>query len=203
MHLGPKDLIHDSVTGRACTAFAGVRRIASGPVARVSIEVKRVIDGGEEAAILVFDDLTSEPVELDLTGSLDEVEARYAGSTEMAGGLPKKPGRPKLGVVAKEVTLLPRHWEYLAAQPGGASVTLRKMVEEARRANVAADAKRLARDATYRFATAMAGNEPGYEEAMRALFAGDPGRFELHTRFWPPDVQAHARKLAAAAFGRG
>lgn len=203
MRLGPNDSIHDSVSGRACTAFAGVRRIASGPVAQVSIEVKRVIDGGEQAAILVFDDLTSEPVELDLTGSLDEVEARYADSTEMAGELPKKRGRPKLGVVAKEVTLLPRHWEWLAAQPGGASVTLRKMVEEARRVNAAVDARRLARDATYRFATAMAGNEPGYEEAIRALFAGDPGRFQLHTSLWPPDVQSHARKLAAAAFDCG
>jgi hypothetical protein len=103
--------------------------------------------------------------------------------------------------VAREVTLLPRHWDWLNGQPGGASVTLRKLVEEARRLNAAADRKRQARDAAYRFITAIAGNEPGYEEATRALFAGDADRFDTHSRCWPADVQAHARKLASAALG--
>jgi len=201
MHIDWMDSTRDSTANRNCTAFAGARQIASGSLSYVSIEVKRLIDGGENAPVLVFEDLTGEPVELDLTGSLDDVEARYADASGMTSGSPRRPGRPKLGVVAKEVTLLPRHWDWLASQPGGASVTLRKMVEEVRRANAAADVRRLARDATYRFATAMAGNEPGYEEAIRALFAGDLHRFESHTSLWPPDVQAHARRLAVAAFG--
>ncbi|MFY0534142.1 DUF2239 family protein [Nannocystis pusilla] len=29
------------------------------------------------------------------------------------------PGRPKLGVVSREVSLLPRHWEWLERQPSG------------------------------------------------------------------------------------
>ena len=96
---------------------------------------------------------------------------RRAAPTDRAGA-----GRPKLGVVAREVTLLPRHWDWLDAQPGGASVALRKLVEEARRATGDADRARAARDAAYHFMSAMAGNLPTFEEASRALFAGDRRR---------------------------
>src|SRR4029079_4156101 len=70
---------------------------------------------------------------------------------ETAAAEPRGRGRPRLGVVAREGTLLPRHWEWLGTQPGGASVVLRKLVEEARRANGDADRTRAARDAAYRF----------------------------------------------------
>jgi hypothetical protein len=110
------------------------------------------------------------------------------------------PGRPKLGVVAREVTLLPRHWEWLGRQPGGASVALRKLVEDARRANGGKDRIREAREAAYRFMSAMAGNEPGFEEATRALFAGARGAFEANVAGWPHDVKAHARRLAEPSF---
>src|SRR5690606_37999937 len=113
---------------------------------------------------------------------------------------PRGPGRPKLGVVAREVTLLPRHWDWLAAQPGGASVALRRLVDEARRAAVDGDRRRAAQEAAYRFMQAMAGNEAGYEEAARALFAGDIARFEEHSLHWPDDVRDHAALLAADAF---
>ena len=112
----------------------------------------------------------------------------------------RKPGRPKLGVVPREVTLLPRHWEWLAAQPGGASVALRKLVEHASRANQSQDRIRKSRESAYRFMTAMAGNDPGFEEALRALFAGNHERFEQEIAEWPRDIQAHARKLAAPSF---
>lgn len=108
-------------------------------------------------------------------------------------------GRPRLGVVAREVTLLPRHWEWLATQPGGASVALRRLVEEARRASAGRDRQRFAREAAYRFMTAMAGDEPGYEETVRALFAGDSARFHGLVEAWPADVRDHAREMAAAA----
>jgi hypothetical protein len=94
------------------------------------------------------------------------------------------------------VTLLPRHWEWLAAQPGGASVALRKLVEEARRANAGADRVRRAREAAYHFTHALAGDLPGFEEATRALFAGDRARFERHAASWPADVREHAVRLA-------
>ena len=109
-------------------------------------------------------------------------------------------GRPRLGVVAREVTLLPRHWEWLSAQPGGASVALRKLVEEARRVKAPEDRRREAQESAYRFMTVMAGNEPGFEEALRALYSEDRERFEMYSAAWPKDVREHARELAGAAF---
>ena len=203
---------------KSCTAFADTRRVASGDVADVAVAVKALTDAGDASAILIFDDETAEPVELDLRGTAAEVAARHAaartggvGGGQSAGAerttaadrgatAPRSPGRPKLGVVAREVTLLPRHWEWLAAQPGGASVTLRKLVEQARKDGSAGETARKARDTTYRFAVAMAGNEPGFEEAMRALYAGDRGGFEAQVDAWPADVRAFACKLATDAF---
>ncbi len=187
-----------------CTAFQGMARIASGPLAEVAAKVKAVIDAGEPSTILIFDDVTSEPVELDFRGSVDDVTKRLAGCSGGAVASPadqpaRGPGRPKLGVVAREVTLLPRHWEWLARQPGGASVALRKLVEEARRANGGKDRLRDAQASAYRFMSALAGNEAGFEEAARALFAGNSAGFSKATGAWPPDVRDHAMKLAAAA----
>ena len=110
-------------------------------------------------------------------------------------------GRPKLGVTAREVTLLPRHWEWLAAQPGGASVTLRKLVEEARRASGAQQKVRQAQEAAYRFMSAMAGDFPGFEEATRALFADDRNRFEQHMAEWPVDIRNYALRLGFGEVG--
>jgi len=197
----------------SCTAFAGSRRIASGNLASVAASVKEVMDREECTAILIFDDATSEPVEIDTRGTLEQVLGRIAarrpkGSPAVdvdpaSNGAPRGPGRPKLGVVAREVTLLPRHWEWLNSRPGGASVALRKLVEEARRANADRDRVRLARESSYRFMAAMAGDRSGFEEALRALFAGDRLRFEQQIARWPIDVREHAARLAAAAFERG
>jgi len=110
-------------------------------------------------------------------------------------------GRPRLGVVAREVTLLPRHWEWLSEQPGGASVTLRKLVEVARLSTVDEVRVRRAREACYRFTNTLAGDEPGCEEALRALFARDEEKVRAFTDEWPPDVRAHARRLAGYSFG--
>jgi hypothetical protein len=186
-----------------CTAFEGTRRIASGELAAVALKAKEVLDRGERAPVLIFDDTTSEPVEIDLRGTSAQVLKRLAKSAqtprEPETDEPRGPGRPRLGVVAREVTLLPRHWEWLSSQPGGASVALRKLVEHARKAGENRDRLRLAREAAYRFMSAMAGNEPGFEEATRALFAGNRERFEEHIRGWPAGVRDHARKLVTAA----
>jgi uncharacterized protein len=191
--------------GQRCTAFEGTRRIASGDVADVALAVKAVVDRGAKGPVLVFDDESSEPVELDLRGTPDDVRRRLPVPTSddlptEEPPRPRGPGRPRLGVVAREVTLLPRHWEWLAAQPGGASVALRRLVDEARRASESTDRVRRGREAAYRFMSAMAGDEPGFEEATRALFAGDRARFDARTEAWPPDVRDHARALAAPTF---
>ncbi len=183
----------------SCTVFLGSTRIAAGELHLVARKAKEAIDQGNLESVLIFDDTTSELVELDFRGTPEEVLKRLPVSATSAEA-PRGPGRPKLGVVAREVTLLPRHWEWLNSQPGGASVALRKLVEEAKRSNAAKDRVRKAQEAAYRFMSAMAGNEPGFEEAARALFAGRQDRFAEHTAVWPPDVREHAAKLAAEAF---
>src|ERR1700722_1055518 len=186
-------------------AFDGDRRIASGDLRAVARAAKEALDRRKDASILVFDG-RSGPIEIDFRGSLDDVLARLpqlpgAPAAEDAA-IPalRGPGRPKLGVVAREITLLPRHWEWLAQQSGGSSVALRRLVDEARRANKDKDRTRQAQEAAYRFIAAMGENKPHYEEVARALFAADARRFETWTASWPADVRDHARRLAAAAF---
>lgn len=206
-----------------CTAFAGFRLIASGPLEEVVRVSKEAIDAGDPNPICIFDD-ESEIVEIDFRGSVSAVVSRIRGAaaeesgasgaaatyqeknrsgrsksgilSEGSAGL----GRPKLGVVAREVTLLPRHWEWLNSQPGGASATLRKLVEQARKANDDRNEVRKAREVTYKFMSAMAGNERGFEEATRALFAGDEAHFNQHMENWPKDIRQHVQTLASACF---
>jgi hypothetical protein len=192
----------------AYIAFAGDRRIASGDLRDIARSAKRTLDLHGEAQLLIFDGKTSGPVEIDFRGSIDDVLARLprseapAADEDTAATAPRGPGRPKLGVVAREVTLLPRHWDWLTQQKGGASVAIRKLVEEARRNSEAKDRIRLAQEAAYRFMSAMAGNRPHYEEAIRALFGNDPSRFGKLIAEWPADVRDHALGLAERALHR-
>jgi hypothetical protein len=191
-----------------CTAFAGTRQIASGGLREVALKAQEAARRDEAAAVLIFDDRTSEVIEVDLRGTAEALRRRVAAienagkpvSEPAAEEGARRPGRPRLGVVAREVTLLPRHWEWLASQPGGASVALRKLVEEARKTNQGRDRRRQAQEAAYRFISAMAGNERGFEEAARALFAGNRRRFAELAGHWPIDIGNHAKKLAEAAF---
>jgi uncharacterized protein len=188
-----------------CTAFAGPRRVASGPPAEVAMAVKAALDAHEDRPLLVFDDVSGKPVDFDLRGTPEEILARLAPAppTDQPDAAARGRGRPKLGVVAREVTLLPRHWDWLNAQPGGASVAIRKLVETARVTHAGADRRRLAQQSTDRFMCAVAGNEPGYEEAARALYAGDRLRFEQAMAAWPADVRRYAMQLSAPAFDEG
>ena len=191
-----------------CTAFAGHRRLASGSLLEVALAVKRAVADRSAGPLLVFDDATGRGVDVDVRGTPEELAVRLSPSLppSEAEGTPAGPrgrGRPRLGVVAREVTLLPRHWEWLSTQPGGASVALRRLVEDARRAGAGQDRARQARDAAYRFMHAMAGDLPGFEEAARALFASDRARFAGLVAGWPPDVREHATLLAFGAPGAG
>jgi hypothetical protein len=181
-----------------CTAFSGSRRIAQGPLGEVALAVKAAAAADPQAQLLTFDDATGRVIDLDLRGSDAAVLARLVPAA--AEDLPARSrGRPRLGVVAREVTLLPRQWDWLAAQPGGASQALRRLVDEARRRDEGARDARAAQETAYRFMAAMAGDLPGFEEATRALFAGDAARFDLHAAPWPADIRAHARQLAGFA----
>jgi uncharacterized protein len=185
------------------TAFMGHQRLVSGALAEVALAVMKASKKAAAESIVIFDDSTGRPIDLDLRGSDREIVARLpqpASNLEIAeppSALePRGRGRPKLGVVAREVTLLPRHWEWLGTQPGGASVALRKLVEEARRTGGDRDRARAARDAAYHFMSVMAGNLAGFEEASRALFADDRRRFGGLIAGWPGDIRDHIVKLA-------
>jgi hypothetical protein len=182
----------DEEDGPPCIAFEGVRRIAAGPLRAIRGEVQAAMARGA-ARLLVFDAKTSQLVEVPPSGAPEAAAAPAR----------RGPGRPKLGVVAREVTLLPRHWEWLGRQPGGASVALRRLVDEARRTSAGPDQARAARDAAYRFMSAMGGDLPGFEEASRALFRGEPERFSQMISDWPIDVREHAESLASRAFAAG
>ena len=190
----------DTLSQNRCIAFAGSKRIASGAVADVAAAAREQLETAPDTTILFFDADTSAPVEIDLRGTVADVRSRLGAPAAASAPAPRSPGRPKLGVVAREVTLLPRHWEWLASQPGGASVTLRKLVEVARKDTSGQSRRREVQESAYRFSLAMAGDETGFEEAMRALYAGDRARFEAMTESWPSDVRDHARELAAGAF---
>jgi uncharacterized protein len=180
------------------TAFEGQRLLASGPLGDIALAAKRAEPRATEP-IAIFSDSTGRAIDLDLRGSTDDVLARLpdaAASPVLDSPAPRGRGRPRLGVVAREVTLLPRHWEWLNAQPGGASVALRKLVDDARRSSGDRDRQRAARDAAYHFMSAMAGNLPHFEEASRALFADDRRRFVGQIAAWPTDIRDHVVKLA-------
>jgi uncharacterized protein len=185
------------------TAFVGSRRLASGLLADVALAVGKASKAAGTEPTVIFDDNTGRPIDLDLRGIEQEIVARLPSlNSETAGeppaSEPRGRGRPRLGVVAREVTLLPRHWEWLGTQSGGASVALRKLVEQARRAGSDQDRRRTARDAAYHFMSVMAGDRPGFEEASRALFADDHRRFAELIAAWPRDVRDHIVKLASS-----
>jgi hypothetical protein len=179
-------------------AFEGHRRIAEGVLADVVLKAKKAADRGD--LVLLFDSETSEPVEVDFRGTAKDVIARLDNSPPAIAPAetPRGPGRPKLGVVAREVTLLPRHWDWLNAQPGGASVALRKLVEDARKTNGNRDRKRARQEAAYRFMSAMGGNMKDFDEAARALFASDTEKLTRLTAPWAEDVRDHVLRLARA-----
>lgn len=185
------------------TAFAGPNKVATGTLHAVAQSLKELVTRDPGAQILIFDDTSGSQVDLNLHGSLADVLQRLprepapTPAPQEDAPLPARtPGRPKLGVVAREITLLPRHWEWLATQPGGASVALRKLVEHAQRGNKAHDVQRQAREAAYKVMSALAGDAPGFEEASRALFAGKQPAFLACVQEWPTDVREHVLQLA-------
>lgn len=186
-----------TVTARPRTyvAFAGDKLVAEGDLRAVIARVKERAERGRAEGILLFDDDTGRQLEVSLEGTVEEVIARTMPEPAPAGR-----GRPKLGVTSREVTLLPRHWEWLERQPHGISATLRRLVDEARKREPDEEAKRHAREAAHRFMTTMAGDRPGYEEALRALYAKDRDGFEKRIKRWPADVREHTAKLAAPSF---
>lgn len=191
------------------TAFEGHRLLAAGALADVALAVKQALAARRHDAVLVFQDTTGKQIDLDLSGNEAQIVARHTPTETATPAIddaqptdaqpddaPRGRGRPKLGVVPREVTLLPRHWDWLSAQPGGASVALRKLVEQARRDNEAQDARRQRQEAAYRFMSSLAGDLPSFEGATRALYADDRDAYAQLLAHWPEDVRRYALNLA-------
>jgi len=188
----------DSEASVHCTAFVNCTQLASGTVQDVAMAAKNWHETNDTQTLLVFDSNTGAAIDLALEGSLQQVEQRYQSPPAIVAI--RKPGRPKLGVVGHEVTLLPRHWQWLRSQPGGASVALRKLVDQGRKDNAEVDDVRRARVAITTVCTALVGNIAGFEEAQRALYNNDLRRFNFEIELWPTDIKAFIGQLAPLAF---
>ncbi len=180
-----------------CSVYDHHRLIASGPVAVVALAAKQLIEAGATGPVLILDDASSRPIEVDFRGSTEDVLARLRMAPEPAS---RGPGRPRLGVVPREITLLPRHWDWLGRQPGGASAVLRRLVENALRNDGAATRARESQESVDRFMRVMAGDLADYEEASRAFYRGDRAAFATCTEAWPQDLRTQLRRLTAIAW---
>ena len=183
-------------------AFVGKRRLVAGALHTVAVAVRSRMEAGESEPLAIFDNATGRTVDLDLSGRIEDVAQRYeiaAGQT--SGAAPARTvGRPRLGVVSKEVSLLQRHWEWLARQPQGASASLRRLVEGAIKTDAGRTELLERRAAADRFMAAMLGDEAGYEDASRALYAADRESFMARTRHWPADLREHLLRMAEVTF---
>ncbi len=190
--------------GTDYTVFDGYRHLLTGTKSEAAAAYQAALARMGTQPVLIFDNETGRSIDVDISAMISAGASEGASSTQTQEAVSPAPsrgrGRPKLGVIAREVTLLPRHWEWLAAQPGGASVALRKLVETARLQGGEREARRKAHERAYHFMLAIAGNLPGYEEATRALFADDRARLETQIAEWPVDVR---RQVLALAFVSG
>ena len=179
-------------------AFSGHQCLVVGSL----LDVALMLHDQEPTSLppLLFEMASGRQIDIDLSGSQADVVARFAETEPAAAPEKRKRGRPKLGVVGREVTLLPRHWEWLDRQRGGASAALRRLIDDARAATAQSDGVRTAQDRTNRFMSAIAGNLPGFEEATRALYAGNESAFRQHIDDWPADVRSYTLHFANGAF---
>jgi hypothetical protein len=195
------------------TAFDGRKLLCRGSLSQVVLKVKKKADQGKAADVLIFSDSTGKSMDFNFQGSESDVLKRLdvfvarASPAAIVGNDGEKsvagPGRPKLGVMSREVSLLPRHWEWLATQSGGASATLRKLVEEARKKSQEGrgdNQVKIVQERAYKFMSILAGDLPGYEEALRALYRKDRKVFAAKVEDWPAGVRDHALELAGPAF---
>ena len=186
------------------TAFEVEKIFCSGPKIEVILAMKNELSKSPNKRFLCFEDTSGQQIDFDISGTKEEIIQRLSTHTITAPepisadenkAIDKKLGRPKLGVVPKEVTLLPRHWLWLGAQSGGASATIRRLVEQASKANSGENKRKKCQESAYRFLSAVAGNYPNYEEVLRAIFRDDEKMISNLTSEWPKDIVTYAQKL--------
>ncbi len=172
------------------TAFSGTDLLVRGSLSEVLSRTKSLVDEEPSRPVLIFEDGSGRQVDFDFTGTVKEVVDRARPKLPANG-----PGRPRLGVVSREISLLPRHWEWLESRPEGCSGALRRLVEEAQKRDPEAEHRAQARDAAHKFLWAIAGNYLHFEEVTRALYAGDHECMFSLMVDWPPDIRQHTRAL--------
>jgi uncharacterized protein len=183
------------------TAFEGSKKLFSGSLAEIVLKIKKRIGKADHSSVVIFSDSTGKTIDFNFQGSERDVERRLEifvdekRTKESVG-----PGRPKLGVVSREVSLLPRHWEWLASQSGGASATLRNLIEEAKKKSAAGSQVKQAQERTYKIMHAVAGDFRGFEEALRALYKKDQKMFLEIIVTWPKDISDYIKDLSEAVF---
>lgn len=182
------------------TAFEDGKIVGEGPLQEVVLRVKKRMGKADHGPALIFSDDTGNTMDFNFQGSEKDVLKRLEVFAQEEARGSEGPGRPRLGVVSREVSLLPRQWEWLAAQSGGASAALRRLVDEARRKSAEKPSIKQIQERAYKFMSVAAGNLPGYEEALRALYKKDRKAFLAQSGAWPADVKAHALRLAQGAF---
>lgn len=184
------------------TAFEDHKILSKGSLEDVVLKVKKRFEKSPASQIVIYSDATGKSMDFNFHGSEKEVLKRLEVYTtpESATAVSSGPGRPKLGVISREVSLLPKHWEWLATQSGGASNTLRKLVEESMKKTSGVNTVKTAQERTYKFMSVEAGDLENYEEALRALYRKDKERFSSEIKTWPRDVQKHIIELSKAVF---
>lgn len=183
------------------TAFMGTNFFGQGLLSEIILKIKKHIGSSDNTNILIFSDLTGKAIDFNFQGTTSDVQKRLdifvsEGTTQLSTG----PGRPKLGVISREISLLPQHWEWLATQPGGSSAVIRKLIDEARKKSEGSLSIKQIQERVHRFTTAMAGDLQGYEEALRALYRKDEDQFLIHMGSWPQDIRDHVINLSKPIF---
>lgn len=187
------------------TAFENDQILTQGPLDQVVLKIKRKLGNAAHSSILIFSDQSGKIMDFNFSGSEAEVIKRldiYVSSSSPASSEIQGPGRPKLGVISREVSLLPRHWEWLAQQSSSVSAILRKMIEEAMKKSSTANETKQSQERTYQFMSVMAGNLSQYEEALRALYQKNQKLFFSLIDKWPTDIKKHVTSLAKDAFDK-
>lgn len=186
------------------TAFGNEKLIAHGSLDEVVLKIKRWNDKNTTASLLVFNDFTGKTMEFDLRGSEKDVLQKIEMFIPQdVSAVSPGPGRPKLGVITREVSLLPQHWEWLASQPEGASAALRKLVEGAKKNLVMKESVKQVQERAYKIMSILAGDLPQYEEALRSLYRKNEENFKQHIAMWSPDIKDYVIKIAAPVFAEG
>ena len=184
----------DVATKDTFSAYGPTSCIGQGELTDVALAAHRFLRTHPDQSALILQDSTCQIIDLDLSGDEALLE-RKANHYPIRSQAPVPDSKDP---ITGEITLLPRHWQWLAEQGGNASATLRRLIDEARRdpKQKADNECRRRQQLTYRFCQALCGDFQGYEDALRALYAADKDSFKTHISTWPADFALRAEALA-------